>query len=347
MATPTTKATLKEWCLRRLGKPVVEINVDDDQVDDRLDEALQYFSEFHFDGVERMYLKHQLTTDDVNRAAVAADIETTLADGGTTAAHIPTTTTDGAVSASGTSVTLTSATSFPATGTITIATDGTNAAEDVAYTVVTGNVLTTAALVRAHLDNSTVTLKVATVWKHNQGYIPIPDSVTSVLNVFPFSDNATTNMFDVRYQLRLNDLYDFSSTSIVHYEMTMQHLDFLDHILVGEKPIRYNVHQNRLYIDMDWANDMGVDEYFVIECYRKLDPAVWTDIYNDFFLKKYATALIKKQWGQNLIKFNGVTMLGGVTMNGEMIYTQAQEEVQRLEDEMRLTYEMPIDFAIG
>ena len=129
--------------------------------------------------------------------------------------------------------------------------------------------------------------------------------------------------------------------------MTMQHLDFLDHVLVGEKPLRHNVHQDRLYIDMDFANDMAVDEYLIIECYRKLDPTVWTDIYNDFFLKKYATALIKRQWGQNLSKFNGVTMLGGVTMNGEMIYTQANEEVLRLEDEMRLTYEMPIDFAIG
>ena len=347
MATPNSKATLKEYCLRKLGKPVIEINIDADQCDDRIDEALQYFSEFHFDGVERMYLKHQLTTDDVNRAASGADIEIASTDGGTTATHIPTTTTNGALSASGTSVTLTSATSFPATGTITIATDGTNAAEDVAYTAVSGNVLTTAALARAHNSGSAVTLKVATTWKHNQGYIPIPDSVMSVTNVFPFSDNASMNMFDVRYQLRLNDLYDFSSTSIVHYEMTMNHLDFLDHILVGEKPIRYNVHNNRLYIDMDWANDMDVDEYFVIECYRKLDPTVWTDIYNDFFLKKYATQLLKRQWGANLIKFNGVQMLGGVTMNGELIYGQAQEEIQRLEDEMRLTYEMPIDFAVG
>ena len=273
MAPPTTKATLKEWCLRRLGKPVVEINVDDDQVDDRLDEALQYFAEFHFDGVERMYLKHQLTSTDVTRAGTGADTTTTAAD--------------------------------------------------------------------------KVTSSITGAWDESNNYIPIPDTITSVLNVFPFSDKSTTNMFDVRYQLRLNDLYDFSSTSVIHYEMTMQHLDFLDHILVGEKPIRYNVHQNRLYIDMDFSNDMAVDEYLVIECYRKLDPTVWTDVYNDFFLKKYATALIKKQWGQNLIKFNGVTMLGGVTMNGEMIYTQANEEVLRLEEEMRLTYEMPIDFSIG
>ena len=273
MAIPNTKATLKDWCLRRLGKPVIEVNVDDDQVDDRLDEALQYFSEFHFDGIERMYLKHQLTSTDVTRAGVASDVTTAVTD--------------------------------------------------------------------------KVSSGVTANWDESIDYIPVPDAVTSVLNIFPFSDNANITMFDVRYQLRLNDLYDFSSTSIMHYQMTMQQLDFLDHLLVGEKPLRFNVHQNRLYIDMDWDQDMNVGEWIVMECWRKLDPTVWTDVYNDFFLKKYATALIKRQWGSNLIKFNGVTMLGGVTMNGEMIYTQAQEEIIRLEEEMRLTYEMPIDFAIG
>ena len=273
MAIPNTKATLKDWCLRRLGKPVVEINVDDDQVDDRLDEALQYFSEFHFDGIERMYLKHQVTQADVDRAALASDVTTAVTD--------------------------------------------------------------------------KVSSGVTANWDESINYIPIPDAVTAVMNIFPFSDNASMGMFDVRYQLRLNDLYDFSSTSILHYSMTMEHLDFLDHLLVGEKPLRFNVHQNRLYIDMDFANDITVGEFLVMECWRKLDPTVWTDVYNDFFLKKYATALIKRQWGSNLIKFNGVTMLGGVTMNGEMIYTQAHEEVLRLEAEMRLTYEMPIDFAIG
>ncbi len=230
MAIPNSKATLKSWCKRKLGHPVIEVNVDDDQIDDRIDEALQYFAQFHFDGVERMYLKYQVTADDVTRAEASAS---------------------------------------------TSATD----------------------------DSSSVTAS----WKESTNYLPIPDTVLSVLQVFPFSNTGSINMFDVRYQMRLNDLYDFSSTSVVHYEMTMQHLDFLDHILVGEKPVRYNVHQNRLYIDMDWGEDIDVGEYLVIECWRKLDPTVWTDVYNDFFLKRYAASLIKKQWGQNLIKFNGVT----------------------------------------
>ena len=347
MANPTTKATLKEYCLRRLGKPVVEVNVDDDQVDDRLDEALQYYSEFHADGVERMYLKHKFTADDVARAKVAADITESPVNRGTGASNVPTTTTDGAVSVSGTSVTLTSSSGFPATGTITIATDGTNAAETVAYTAVTGNVLTTAALTVAHLDDSAVTLKVSSDWQHSQNYLPVPDSITTIMNVFPFSDQSNMNMFDVRYQLRLNDLYDFSSESIIHYQMTMWHLDFLDMLLIGEKPLQFNVNQGRLYINMDWGDDLDVGEYIIIECYRKLDPTTWTDIYDDLWLKKYATALIKRQWGSNLSKFAGITMLGGVTMNGEQIFSQANDEVFKLEEEARTTWAEPLLFDIG
>ena len=180
-----------------------------------------------------------------------------------------------------------------------------------------------------------------------RGFIPMPQAVVSVLNIFPFDDQATNNMFDIRYQLRLNDLYDFSSTSVLHYQMTMQHLDFLSHILVGEKPIRFNQHQNRLYIDMDFENDISVGEFIIIECYRKLDPETYTDIYDDIYLKRYATALIKRQWGANLSKFNGVQMLGGVTMNGETIYQQAQEEMEKLEEQIQLAYELPPEYMMG
>ena len=147
--------------------------------------------------------------------------------------------------------------------------------------------------------------------------------------------------------MRLNDLYDFSSTSIIHYEMTMKHIDYLSHILTGEVPIRFNQHQNRLYLDMDWSNDVNADDFIIIECYRKLDPDSYTDIYDDIYLKRYATALIKKQWGANLSKFNGVQMLGGVTMNGADIFSQAQEEIQRLEEQIQLAFETPIDYMVG
>jgi len=179
MAVPSTRETLKQYCLRNLGKPVIDINVDDDQVEDRIDEALQYFAQYHVDGVERMYLKYEVTQADVTRM-----------------------TTDSSESITEDSIT--------------------------------------------------------TTWKQGNNFLVVPSSVISVVNVFPLSDRANLNMFDVRYQLRLNDLYDFSSTSIVHYEMTMQHLDFLDHILVGEKPMRFNQLSNKLFLDMDWSNDITV-----------------------------------------------------------------------------------------
>ena len=271
MAIPSSKATLKTYCLRALGFGVIDINVSDDQVDDRLDEALQYFAQYHYDGIEKMYLKYQVTSDDIARAA---------------------------------------------TNTTTTATDS--------------------------VDNT-----ITASFSEGKGFIPMPQAVVSVLNIFPFSDKTTNNMFDIRYQLRLNDLYDFSSTSIIHYEMTMKHLDFLEHLLVGEKPLRFNQHQNRLYIDMDWSNDIEADEFLIIECYRKIDPDSFTDIYDDIYLKRYATALIKRQWGANLSKFSGVAMLGGVTMNGETIFSQAQEELQRLEEQIQLSFETPIDYMVG
>ena len=271
MAVPSTKATLKSYCLRALGSGVIDINVSDDQVDDRLDEALQYFAEYHYDGVERMYLKHKITSDDISRAT----------------------------------------------------TDASEVATDTA-------------------DNS-----VTATWLEGKGFIPVPEAVISVVSVFPFTDSTTANMFDLRYQLRLNDLYDFSSTSIMEYEMTLKHLDFLEHVLVGEVPIRFSQHQQRLYLDMDWNNAIKVHEFIIIECYRKLDSTTYTDVFNDMYLKRYATALIKRQWGANLSKFNGVSMLGGVTMNGETIYSQAQEELEKLEEQIQLAFELPVNYMIG
>ena len=168
-------------------------------------------------------------------------------------------------------------------------------------------------------------------FEEGKNYIPMPSTVLTVSNIFAFDNAATNNMFDIKYQMRLNDLYDFSSTSMIHYEMTMQHLDYLSHLLVGEVPIRFSEHQRRLYLDMDWDGDVSENDYLIIECYRKIDPDVSTDVYNNMYLKRYATALIKKQWGANLSKFQNVQLLGGVTMNGEQIYQQAGEEQEKIE----------------
>ena len=168
-------------------------------------------------------------------------------------------------------------------------------------------------------------------FEEGKNYIPMPSTVLTVSNIFAFDNAATNNMFDIKYQMRLNDLYDFSSTSMIHYEMTMQHLDYLSHLLVGEVPIRFSEHQRRLYLDMDWDGDVSENDYLIIECYRKIDPDVSTDVYNNMYFKRYATALIKKQWGANLSKFQNVQLLGGVTMNGEQIYQQAVEEQEKIE----------------
>ena len=268
MAIPSTRQTLISYAKRALGHPVIEINVDDDQVDDRIDEAVQYFAQYHVDGVERMYLKYLVTADDITRMTT-----------------------------------------------------------DVSESVT---------------DNS-----VTTTYKRADNFLVVPSSVISVVNVFSLSDRANLNMFDVRYQLRLNDLYDFSSTSIVHYEMTMRHLDFLDHILVGEKPMRFNHLSNKLFIDMDWGTDITAGEFLIIEVFRKLDPDSFTQVYNDYFVKLYLTALIKRQWGQNLSKFNGTAMLGGVTLNGPELFSTAIAEQQKLEEEIRLNYEEPAHMQQG
>ena len=268
MAIPATRETLKQYALRALGKPVIEINVDDDQLEDRLDEALQYFAQYHYDGIRRTYLKYQYTSGDKAR--------------------------------------------------------------------ITGN-----------SSESVTKNSITTAWSEGNNFLVVPETVVSVINIFPFSDKGNLNLFDVRYQLRLNDLYDFSSTSVINYDIVLRHLDFLDHVLVGEKPLRFNQHDNRLYIDMDWTNDLQVGEYLVIECYRKLDPETFTDVYNDIYLKRYVTALFKKQWGANLSKFDGVAMIGGVTLNGRQIYSEALQDIEKLETEIRSTFELNPAMLIG
>ena len=270
MATPATREQLKDYALRSLGQPVIEINVDEDQLQDRIDEAMQYYSQFHMNAIRRCYLKYEYTQTDYDRIVTNGDVS-----------------------------------------------------ESITKTGITNT------------------------WKENQNYIIVPETVISVTNIFPFSSKGSLNLFDVRYQMRLNDLYDFSSTSVVNYDVVLRHLDFLDHILVGEKPLRFNQNDNKLFVDMDWKEDLRVGEHLVIDCFRKLDPATNTDIYNDQWLKRYVTALFKKQWGANLSKFNGVAMIGGVSLNGGQLYSESLTDIEKLETEIRTTYELNPAFMIG
>jgi hypothetical protein len=281
MAKPTTRLEFKNYCLRQLGAPVLEINVDDDQVDDLIDDALQLFNERHFDGVERMYLKYKVTQDDIDRGKAN-----------------------------------------PTTG--------------------VGIVTTTA--------NSTNVSGVGTMsfnWYENSNFIQVPESVIGVEKIFKFDTSSISGgMFSIKYQLFLNDLYFFNSIELLQYSMTKTYLEDIDFLLTTDKQIRFNQRQDRLYLDIDWGSEEA-GTYFVLDCYRLLNPTEFTGVWNDSFLKRYATALIKRQWGQNLIKFRGVKLPGGIEFNGREIYDDGQREIDYIREKMSSEYELPPLDLIG
>jgi hypothetical protein len=247
MAVPTSRAAFKEYCLRKLGKPVIEINVDDDQVEDRIDEALRYYYDYHFDGTEKIYLPHQVTQDDINNK-----------------------------------------------------------------------------------------------------YITIPENIIGAVSVFPIGDPAMTSddLFSIRYQIALNDLYSLTSVSLVPYYMAREHIALFSELLVGKQPIRFNRHTDKLYVDMDW-DTLNVGIYLLIEAYEIVDPEVYTDAWGDRWLQNYATVLIKRQWGSNLTKFSGMQLPGGVQFNGEKIYDDATAELRELENDMISSYSLPAADMMG
>ena len=247
MAKPTSREEFIEYCLRKLGKPVLEINVDNDQVEDRVDEALAYYHDYHFDGAQKIYLAHQITEQDqINK------------------------------------------------------------------------------------------------------YITIPEAIIGVINIFDIGDSySTNNLFNLRYQISLNDLYAFSSTRYAPYYMAFQNIALAEELFVGKQSLRYNRHVNKLYIDMAWSEKTTVGEYIIIEAYEAIDPDTYSDVWKDRWLQNYATQLIKRQWGDNLKKFEGMTMPGGVTFNGQKIWDEANEEIAKLEQEMISTFSLPVSDMIG
>jgi hypothetical protein len=251
MAPPNSRDTLIEYCKRRLGDPVLEINVDEDQIEDRVDEAIQYYQEYHTDATIRTYLKHQVT---------AAD-------------------------------------------------------------------------------------------KANE-YIPISSDILYVSKLFPMASsfNSSFNFFDIKYQMMLNDIADLQNFAgdLAYYDQMQQYLSMLDMKLNGAPQVNFSRHQDRLHIFGDFQDDdIIVGEYVVAEVYSALDPDTYTSIYNDMWLKEYTTALIKQQWGQNLIKFEGIVMPGGVTFNGRQLYDDATTEIQALRERIRDEFELPPDFMVG
>ena len=244
----TSKTLLKDYCLRRLGHPVIEINVDEEQCDDRVSDALQYFAEYQFDGVEKVFLKHTITQDDI--------------------------------------------------------------------------------------DNE---------------YIAMADPVISVIRVLPIPNfNAfQTGFFNEEFQLRIQDLNTFTGSSLINWQMSLQNFSMIDHLFTVNASVLFNRKQDKLYLETNWDSKFTVDDLLIIECWRMLDPTQYTEVYNDMFLKKYCTALIKRQWGENLKKFEGVQLPGGVTLNGKTIYDEAVEEITKIEEEMNLKYELPPTGRLG
>jgi len=280
MAKPSTKQGLIDYCLRKLGAPVLEINVDDDQVDDLVDDTIQYYNERHYNGIERMFLKYKITQDDIDRGTAS----------GTTGVGIVTTT--------GTS------TNISGYGTTT------------------------------------------TNFYENSNFLAVPDHVIGVNKIFKFdSSSISGGMFSIKYQLFLNDLYNFTSINLLQYAMTKTYLEDIDHLLTTEKQIRFNQRQDRLYLDIDWGAQQ-VGDFMVIDCFRALDPDTFTQVYNDPFVKLYLTALIKRQWGQNLIKFRGTKLPGGIELNGREIYDDAIRDLDSIKQRMQ-EYETPPLDMIG
>ena len=251
----TSRTLLKDYCLRRLGQPVIEINVDEEQCDDRVDDALEFFAEYHFDGVEKVFLKHTLTQDDIDNEYIAMD--------------------------------------DPAS--------------------------------------------------------PVGGPVIGIRRVLPIPNfNAfQTGFFNEEFQLRLQDLNTFTGTSLLNWQMSLQNFRMVDYLFTVNATVLFNRRQNRLYLETDWANKFTAGDFLIIEAYRILDPSQYTEVYNDIFLKKYTTALIKRQWGENLKKFEGVQLPGGVTLNGKTIYDEAVDEINKIEEEMNLKWELPPDGFIG
>jgi len=257
MATLNNRTDFTNYCLRRLGAPVVDINVEDTQVQDRIDDALQYWQDYHFDGLQKVYWIHHVTPDDVANKYL----------------------------------------------------DATQAVDS---------------------QNNSI-------------------EIAGITRIFPVSDSsATVNMFDLRYQLRLNELYDFTSASYINYTLTQQHLRSLELMFTGEVPIRFQRHMQRLYIDWAWgASEAPVGTVVIAEAYALINPNVYTLVWNDRWLKEYATVLIKRTWGENLKKFQGIQLPGGVMLNGDKIYEEATTEIERLEKEMDMNYGAPLEMYMN
>lgn len=321
MASITSRSALKDYCKRRLGFPVIDINVDDDQVEERIDEALEFFQQYHFDATEKVYILHYVSQTDIDRKYI--DLSQTSGSANTIAG------------------------SNVVTGYVT------NFSSELAANYSRITIGGENKLVTSVANN--LSLTVDSVFAASNDYAPITNAtdasaIIGVNKVYNVTDsNQTNNMFDMRYQMRLNDLYTFrvGSASYVNYVITQQHLRTINMLFTGETPLRFNRHQGRLYIDWQWGTDIQAGEYVMAECWKIVNPESFTLVYDDLWLKRYCTALIKRQWGQNLSKFAGIQLPGGISLNGPQILTEAVAEITELETQIQLRFEEPPEFLVG
>lgn len=313
-----TREQLKQYALRALGSPVLEINVDDVQLEDRLDEALEYFRLYHYEGIERIYMKQQIRASEMTLTAAVADT----------------------FPLSSNLVGLTSgATALVVRETGRLSNGNLLLVKNVKGTFISGETISNGTI--------TATLGSITLREYDNKYLNIDDWVYGITRVIPFVQaSSSKNLFDVQYQLRLNDLYDLASTSIVYYKTVMSHLAMLDLELNGHPTYRFNRLTNRLYLDINWETDIPLGDYVVVEAYRALNPIEFTKLFNEPWLKHYVIALFKKQWATNIKKFSGIQLPGGVTLDGDKLYAEALAEIGDLERDM-LTKAAPLEFFIG
>jgi len=315
----STRSGLKEYALRALGAPVLEINVDDDQIEDRIDEALDYWKLYHYEGVEQIYLKQQIRASEiVLTTSVAANFDLAERITGAT---------------SGATAEVCRESTRVSSGTLLLV-------RNVTGTFTAGEAITGSAGHNATL--SSITLR-----EYDNRYVEVPDYVWGVTKILSMGQaSSSKNIFDLQYQLRLNDLYDLTSTSLIYYKTVMSHLALLDLELNGHQGFRFNRLNGRLYLDANWQTDFILGDHIIVQSYRAMDPTTWSKVYNEPWLKHYVTALFKKQWATNIKKFSGIQLPGGVTLDGDKLYDEATTEIKELEDELQ-NKSAPLDFFMG
>jgi hypothetical protein len=336
MTQPTTRTTFKDYCKRKLGWPVVELNIADDQVEDCIDDSLQYFQEYHFDATENTFLKHQISGSTLKLAGAPSG-----------------TFTDGEVITGGTSGVQATVHAYHSANTtlrykdpeVKSGGDGNTFYANTTTTFSTGETITgntSSATASTHASTATA------IGDYDNKYITIAEAIIGVRRIIPFSDNSRTNsMFSSKYQFALSEMHSLGSGGLASFEIAQEYLQLINEMFTGQPSFRYNRHADKLYLDISWGTDANIDDFIVVEVDKILDPATYADIWGDMFLKRYNTALMKKQWGQNLTKFEGMQLPGGVTMNGRQLYDDATTELETIQTEMSLRYELPVDHLIG